>query len=164
MTASLSVTIDLMARRVATVVWWVRAIALMLLVHMAGCGPSGPAMEPVTGVVSYNGRPVAGARITFVAPNSPRVAVGTTNEAGEFTLSTMSDGDGAVVGKHQVSITSFTPEAIARMSNAQQEALGRGQKVEGSSLPTRYASFETSGLSANVEAGGENHFKFDLDD
>jgi hypothetical protein len=95
---------------------------------------------------------------------SPRAAVGTTNDAGEFTLTTMTDGDGAVVGQHQVSVTSFTPEAIAKLSNAQQEALGRGQKVEGSALPTKYAGFETSGLSATVEAGGTNHFRFDLAD
>jgi hypothetical protein len=140
------------------------ASALLLVAGTAGCTPSGPPMEPVTGVVLYHGRPVERARVMFVGPDSPRAAVGTTNDAGEFRLSTMSEGDGAVVGEHQVTVTSFTPEAIAKMSNAEQEALGRGQKVQGSSLPTKYASFETSGLSATVEAGGKNHFQFELTD
>lgn len=140
------------------------AATLALSLLAGGCGGDGLALEPVTGVVLYQGRPVAGARATFMGLSSPRAAVGTTNDAGEFKLTTMTDGDGAVVGQHQVSVTSFTQEAIAKLSNAQQEALGRGQKVEGSALPTKYASFETSGLSATVEAGGTNHFRFDLSD
>jgi hypothetical protein len=139
-------------------------LAAIFALALAGCGPSGPAMEPVSGVVLYQGRPLAGARVMFVAPESSRPAVGTTNEAGEFALTTMSEGDGAVVGEHRVTVTSFTPEAIAKLSNAQQEALGRGQKVEGSKLPTKFASYDASGLSAKVDAGGENHFKFELTD
>ena len=140
------------------------AAALALSLLGTGCGGDGLSLEPVTGIVRYQGRPVAGARVTFMGIASPRAAVGTTNDAGEFKLTTMTEGDGAVVGQHQVSVTSFTPEAIAKLSNAQQEALGRGQKVEGSALPTKYASFETSGLAATVEAGGTNHFTFDLAD
>jgi len=148
----------------ATAARLVFPLALLALANAIGCGPSGPAMERVTGAVIYNGRPVAGSRVTFHGPLSPRAAVGTTNAAGEFTLTTMTSGDGAVVGEHRVSITTFTPEAIAKMSNAQQEALGRGEKVNGSGLPTRYASFDKSGLSAVVEKGAKNHFQFELTD
>jgi hypothetical protein len=76
----------------------------------------------------------------------------------------MTSGDGAVVGEHRVSIITFTPEDIAKLSNAQQEALGRGEKVSGGGLPPRYASFDKSGLSAVVERGGKNHFRFELTD
>jgi len=85
-------------------------------------------MERVTGVVLYNGRPVAGSRVTFHGPNSPRAAVGTTNAAGEFTLTTMTSGDGAVIGEHRVFYHHIPPEAIAKLSNAQQEASAEAKK------------------------------------
>jgi hypothetical protein len=121
-------------------------------------------MERVTGEVLYQGKPVAGAKVMFTSPESARTASGTTDAAGRFTLTTFTPGDGAVVAEHRVAISAFSDEAVAKMSPAQQEALARGGKVPGSGLPTKYASFEKSGLTAVVEARGKNHFRFELTD
>lgn len=140
------------------------SVSVLAIGGASGCGRSGLTLEKVTGVVRYKGQPVARARVTFHGPATPRAAVGTTNSAGEFTLGTMTPGDGAVVGEYRVSVTTFTPEAIAKMSPAQQELLGRGEKVVGSGVPVRYASLEKSGLSAVVTRGAENRFQFELSD
>lgn len=145
--------------------WKVVVASLLVCVAgLLGCRPAGLKTVPVSGAVLYRGQPIAGARVTFRCESSPRSAVGTTSAEGEFALSTMGAKDGAVAGVHQVTILTLTPEAIAKMSNAEQEALGRGESVPGSTLPTRYASFEKSPLSATVEAGKKNYFRFDLTD
>jgi hypothetical protein len=144
-----------------------RSAVLALTVLAAGCG--GPSnMARVTGVVTYNGTPVAGAKVMFDCPGvSARTAVGVTDASGEFVLSTFAPGDGAVIGRHRVAVSPFSDEAVAAMSPAQQQALGRGGRVPGvagGGMPTRYASFDKSGLTATVEAGKDNRVRFDLTD
>ncbi len=140
-------------------------MVLALLVGASGCGP-GSNIVPVTGVVVYQGKPVADAKVMFMSPESSRTATSQTNAAGEFALTTFTDGDGAAIGEHKVAISAFTDEMVAKLSNAQQMAIGRGEKVEGmsASVPTHYSSFDKSGLTATVKASEKNHFRFELTD
>ena len=83
--------------------------SLLSLMFLAGCG--GRAMAPVKGQVTFNKKPVVQAFITFsplaraegdLKPGKAATAV--TDEEGRYVLSTYNNYDGAIVGKHQVTI------------------------------------------------------------
>lgn len=94
-----------------------------------GCRKSPDGVAPVSGRVTLNGKPLAGATITFqpvvIGPSLPTVAgsVGHTDADGNFTMRlTEPDGPGAAVGKHVVTITT------ASMPH-RDDVLPRGEKV-----------------------------------
>lgn len=112
-----------------------------------------PLRHPVGGLVTLKGNPVSSAVVTFVVrlPESEgRVftAVGMTDTAGRFTLTTFRPSDGAVAGAHTVTI--------------EKSAFKDGAVVH--ELPRKYARQDTSGLTAEVTAKGQNEFIFNLDD
>src|SRR5438132_10533557 len=80
-----------------------------LLLFAAGCG--GPTLAPVSGKVTLDDKPLAGATVGFYpldakSPASAPTSSGRTNDKGEYKLQTvMTSRPGAVVGKHRVSIT-----------------------------------------------------------
>jgi len=89
------------------------ALALALVLAL-GCG--GKKFVPVSGRVTLNGQPLAGATVAF----QPIAAEGTTEAApgsagktdanGEYTLAASTGANGAWVGKHRVMITLVAPQ------------------------------------------------------
>jgi hypothetical protein len=84
-----------------------------LWVVFSGCGGSNEyETTPVSGVVTCQGKPVGNATVNFTplldASRAPgqrgRPALGLTDKDGRFTLTTYNDGDGAIVGKHTVTV------------------------------------------------------------
>ena len=71
---------------------------------LAGCGPEHPETAGVTGKITYQGKAVTEGKIMFY-PESGRAAVGTISEDGSYQLTTFDEGDGALLGKHRVTIT-----------------------------------------------------------
>ena len=118
----------------------------------SGCGASGPATAPVSGTVTYNGKPVAGAYVSFVPSDaSSRAAEGLTDASGRFTLGTFSPNDGAIVGKYKIGVIANGPARPAKPG----EGSGMpGETVPGEPIvPTKYFSPETSGLEHEVKSG-----------
>ena len=77
---------------------------------LVGCGP-GSDTVPVSGIVTYQGQPLAEVEVTFF-PEEGRPASGVTNASGRYTLSTFASNDGAIPGEHRVVITEhYPPEA-----------------------------------------------------
>jgi hypothetical protein len=75
----------------------------------AGC--SAPALPegavpvfPVTGVLTYQGKPMSGAVITFHSRNPRLTANATANESGQYTLTTYLSQDGAAPDDYVVTI------------------------------------------------------------
>jgi hypothetical protein len=73
-----------------------------------------PPLYPVAGTLRFEGRPVVGAVVTFVAaqPDGDReyVAVSATDKDGRFWLRTFSSqGDGAVAGSHFIKVEKSVP-------------------------------------------------------
>jgi hypothetical protein len=73
-----------------------------------------PALFPVAGTLVFEGQPVAGAIVTFVAaePEKGRqyLAVSSTDKDGRFWLRTFSSyGDGALPGHHRVKVEKQVP-------------------------------------------------------
>jgi len=114
----------------------------------------------VQGVVTYNGNPVEEATVVFNSPTENRAASATTDAQGRFNLTTFEPGDGAVAGKHQVLITKIR---VDRGPPRDPESTPPPPK-EISLLPAKYGKFQTSGLSADVTASGENRIEFKLTD
>ena len=130
------------------------AVLLCLgLTLLPGCGPSGLPTAPVRGKITYNGRPVPnGTVISRPAGDAPS-ATGDIKPDGSYELTTYVDGDGAVLGKHELMIMAV--EDNSGLLPEQRSA------TPALIVPAKYTSFDTSGLTMDVKAGA-NTFDFDL--
>lgn len=135
----------------------------LLLVGLAtggGCSRQSP-VYPVSGRVSLDGKPLVDAQISFRPAQGPE-AFGVLDGEGRYTLSTRAAGDGAVAGKHAVTLSPLTegliltPDAEPRLP-----APTPGATPGAMPVPAKYLQAETSGLTATVEPG-TNTFDFDL--
>ena len=133
-----------------------------------GCG-SGNNERPaevyhVSGHVTHQGKPVTNADITFVHSETQRYAFGRTDDSGFYRLTTFTANDGAVAGKHSVTVVKVEPppqttqEAPVESAEyvpptANQSTTPTAPK---SLLPDIYASQSTTTLIAIVEAKDEN--------
>ncbi|TWT61755.1 hypothetical protein Pan54_24920 [Rubinisphaera italica] len=123
------------------------------LVAFTGCGGSGdpiPMLVPVTGMVEYLGKPLAGAAVSFspqqaAETGSQRTSLGRTDENGVFTLMYNADYEGAIIGSH-----------IVRISKLE----GTDEEPGGEMLPSKYNAQST--LTETVSADGTNDFFFQL--
>jgi hypothetical protein len=90
----------------------IASLALGACWLLGGCtgAPDRPATVPVRGSVSYQGKPVAGAAVAFLAKGAPRPAIGTTDAQGNFRLTTFTADDGAVPGEHLVTVEKFSAD------------------------------------------------------
>lgn len=135
-----------------------------------GGGYSGPQPVPARGKVTYKNLPVEGATVSFLGDGKSRAALAVTDAAGEFILTTVRSGDGAVPGTHRVTVTKIiTPPGAAKKTGAMtmEEAAKAAQEPPAkplSMLPDRYASAESSGLEFIVKAGENNEFLIELTD
>ena len=86
------------------------AAGIMLAATLSGCGSDTMDTASVSGKVTYNGAPVPGGGLTFSpigdgGGTTGKPASATINPDGTYTLTTYEEGDGAVVGKHNVSFS-----------------------------------------------------------
>jgi hypothetical protein len=134
-----------------------------------GCGPSGPPRPktyPVTGVVTYNGEPVAGANLNFQLADGSGYAMAITDDSGKYSLQTFEPGDGAVPGEYHVGITKYDQSVVVdEMSDDDYVPPEEQEPVAsaGNQLPAKYSVPQTSGLVASVKEE-PNTFNFDLVD
>ena len=105
-----------------------------------------PKMSRVSGIVTLDGQPVAGARITFLPAKGGRPASGVTDGTGEYRLTTFEKDDGAAPGRYAVTVVLKKTTGPAR---------------ETWIVPKRYADPKTTGLQIEV-APGINRIDFDL--
>jgi len=143
---------------------------LVLVLLFVGCGETvdadRPETAPVTGTVTYNGQPVEGATVTFMAGASGgRGAVGTTDASGKFQLTTFEAGDGAIPGAYKVKIAKTVGGApTAGEGEIMAPPTGGPPTSEvKDELPVKYKDENTSGLTADVK-DGDNDFPFELTD
>lgn len=137
---------------------WVALIAIWLVLGLAGCGggkPDVPETAPVSGVVLYKGKPVDQAEVTFHPQAEGHPGVGRTDSEGRFLLTTYAQTDGAVLGKHVVTVQLMPENAVPGMEM---------QTPGITPIPAKYADPSKSPLSAEVKAGEDNEFKLELED
>lgn len=81
----------------------------LLVLHLTGCGPSGPELGTVEGTLTIDGEPASGVRVTFMPEGEGRPSSGTTDGSGHYELAYSSSHMGALPGKHAVGITPPEP-------------------------------------------------------
>jgi hypothetical protein len=132
----------------------VSAVLGVLLVG-GGCAPY--KVVPVSGRVTLDDQPLAGATVTFVpeagaaSANPKPSSVGVTGEDGRYTLALTSDAktNGAVACKHKVIILLGAQAAAHDVEPTLHKQ-----------LPAKYN--RKSELECDVPAGGRNDADFDL--
>ena len=77
-------------------------LALLGMMLLAGCD-SGPAVAPVTGLVTQDGEPLAGAMVEF-QPDKGAPSYGYTDENGRYEMNYQTDRKGALLGHHYISV------------------------------------------------------------
>ena len=119
-----------------------------------------PATYQARGTVTIDGNPLSDATVVFKPADSDgNTAVGRTDADGRFVLQTFENKDGAVAGKHLVTVTKVEttkPPAGANLDEINFVA------EEKSVIPELYGNPTTSKLTAEVTAEGENDFTFAL--
>lgn len=132
---------------------------------LAGCGGDG--REPrakVIGTITYKGKPLSGASISFLPEtNGWRSGIGKTDAAGKFVLGSYDPDDGAPVGKCKVAISLRGPSK--KLPKGAGEAFNDMIMDAGDPLiPLKYFKPETSKIEVEVVAGKLNEFTFELVD
>jgi hypothetical protein len=154
-------------------------LALVAISIGVGCGSGAddgkrvPVFR-VTGKITRQGRPLAQAMVSFSPKEGQPVAYATTNDAGEFSLSTYASGDGAAAGTYAVVVNkpsvsgapktdighSADPTQLGTPQAAHDEA---GSGPSESLVPDNYTDAINTPLSATVDPSGKNQFSFNVD-
>jgi hypothetical protein len=136
-------------------------LLLGLLVAL-GCGGKGTQPEklptsPARGIVTYQGKPVANAGVSFVSLDNKIRGAGKTDGVGSFVISTYGQEDGAPPGKYRVTVAVSTVKEI-EPGVLEPEPEG-GFK---SPIPTKYPNPATTDILVEVKEGGKNDFTIEL--
>jgi hypothetical protein len=138
-------------------------LTALLAIGLIGCGAKGPKLAPVRGVVTLDGKAIAGAFVTFrpMSPGPSSMAV--TGPDGRFELA-LSDGrrKGATVAEHEITVD--LREYSAPPATADNRGRSMMTKDEAHSqfmnqtvkwiVPERYSKFDQSGLRQKVPVEG----------
>lgn len=153
-------------------------LAVVGILASLGCSDDGLGKRyPVSGNVTYKGKPLAKGTITFV-PSAPegRGANGDIT-AGTFSLTTQTPDDGAFPGSYKVLVTDkqanmskvdedskkFAAKSGQMATQPDPASIARAYKSAKNTVPSKYSSSATSPLSAEVKAES-NAFDFPLED
>lgn len=122
------------------------------MILATGCAPT---FHGVSGLVTLDGKPLAGAAVTYIPEGPGQPSVATADESGRYTLETINTA-GVKPGTYKVVVTkiAFTPV---------DERTGVGGQPLPSPVPAKYTKVETSGLSITVPATGEGAYDLKLE-
>jgi hypothetical protein len=140
------------------------AVLILTAVGAGGCSddaPAGPeelATVPAGGVLTYKGKPVANATVSFQSLDGTVSSYGRTDAAGTFTLSTYGEQDGAPPGKYKVTVAAGGATEIEPGVLAPEPPGGFRSPV-----PAKYADPDTTEIVVEVKEGEKNQFTIDLD-
>lgn len=138
-----------------TVAKWgcVNAVAMLstfAFLSLGGCGGRSD-IGRVSGTITLEGQPLANARVIFQPQAAGSASYGVTDAEGHYTLQYNADTEGAMIGRHTVSVSTFMA--------GDPDADPPGQISE-ERIPAKYNA--TSELMAEVTAG-DNSIDFALE-
>lgn len=133
---------------------------------LVGCGDSG-SNAPVSGVVTLDGNPLSGIRVTFfpeaatgnAAPGPYSTAV--TDSEGKFSLVDRYDNPGAMVWKHKVEFE-WDEMDEAAVSDAMEGADGDGSRDLAAVKAAKTQQNKFRKIPENYEHGGARQFVVDV--
>ena len=137
------------------------SLCAIVIMSSLGCGSGikAPRLHPVSGKVTFQGKPVPGATLVFIPanedPNKPSIerSAGKTDEQGSYELTWgIDEAIGSPAGKYKVFITAFQEVDDSFDSEAKPPSL----------IPEKYNSPVSSGLTADVKENDDNVINFEL--
>jgi hypothetical protein len=121
------------------------ALLAICVFSINGCGDKLPERVAVSGHVFFDEKPLESGTLIFSAPGQ-RQATAVLGPGGKFTVTTFTESDGLMLGKHQVAV-------IAR------------EDVNANTIkwlvPKKYAEVENSGLEVDI-TGSDKDIKIKL--
>ncbi len=147
-------------------------IPACLAVAIVGCR-SDLNLAPVEGTVTFQGKPLANATVTFIPKGEGSLGVGITDEEGSFSISTGGQA-GVTPGLCAVTVSKMESSgggqaALEKMSEADRQKMMMSGKMQGvmtgtpkSAIPVQYGNAMTSGLNFEVKKDGEINFPITL--
>jgi len=111
-------------------------------------------MGRVQGRVTFRGNGVPDALVSFRPANRP-AAAGRTDADGHFVLHTFSKGDGSFIGRCQVTVAPYKEMPTGPFMQPDDEE-------PRPDIPARYRTLDTTPFEADVVAGRNNVFTFDM--
>jgi hypothetical protein len=127
---------------------WIAIMAVLVV----GCS-DGSGLVPVTGKVTYNGQPVAGATVVFVGDGTTRPATAISGADGSYSVMTL-DAPGATPGKYAVVVTKTEGPAGGGEPPSMEEAAKMANRPPPASkplLPARYGDATRTPLACEVK-------------
>ena len=132
-------------------------LGLLFCAFFVAVWSGGASPVPVSGLVTYNDKPLPNVNVIFMGKGSA-IARGITDENGRFEyLTTKEPRDGAFPGDYAVAITPQTPDSNLSATTSY-------EVPSPPPFPSRYLSATTSRLTFSVVASGQNRFKLELKD
>jgi hypothetical protein len=131
---------------------------------LSGCGSNRPTIARVHGRIIYQGKPVTVGQIMFY-PETGRPAIGTIGPDGAYKLTTFPNtpGDGALLGKHRVTVESTRLTGGVKANSLEEELRAPPSSIPRIEwlVPEKFSQLGTTTLTAEVKPG-ENTIDFDL--
>jgi hypothetical protein len=141
--------------------------ALFTIVCLGQAGCSGGAegggrktVYKVSGKVTMRGGPLIGATVAFAPKENQPVAIGKTDDAGMYTLTTYDPGDGAAKGDFAVTVMKIVasssanadaPHGVDVQPSSTHGAKASKASSDGNLVPPEYADSSKTPLSFKVE-------------
>ena len=132
---------------------WV-CFALVVASFALGCDGGAGEASAVSGLVTLDGKPLAGAGVTFepALKTSGRGAVGISGPDGKFIAKPPGRKDELAAGKYKVIVSRYVlPDGAVFEPNDTTSPLSVGASEQ---LPPRYSDPERTELTAELPAGG----------
>jgi len=141
-------------------------IFLLTAVVLTSCssGPNRPRTYPVSGTVTWKGKPVEAARVVFVPTGKEgEAASGVTDAAGQYRLTTYVAGDGAQPGEYSVKVSKYDTKKATLDEKQKYMTFEEEQAIYSESelptppaknlMPKKYDNPATSGIIHTVVKG-----------
>ncbi len=128
-------------------------VTALALSAVNGCGSNSdlPQTATASGKVMYQGKPLNIGTVTFHPEGTGNPGVGLLQQDGTFTISTYTPGDGAVLGKHSVTIDVPPP-------------LDGTPADEAFSVPDPYTMPDSTPLKVEITEDGVDNIEFIVED
>lgn len=135
--------------------------ASLVLLPLAGCGPSGPKTSSLTGVVTYADKPVKDASILFapVDLSNSQPGTATTDKDGKYVAITNNNLSGLMAGEYKISVVAYKVP-LQNIAPADLARLGDSNLA----VPKKYNDPETSGLTVTIDGGSAEVLDLTLTD
>ena len=151
------------------------AFGLVALAGLGGCSGKGGSFATVSGVITHNGNPVDGARVTFYSTlevdGAKQMAYGAlTDSNGKYVIATVGKDPGIPAGMYKVTVVKYegkgyTPQEgidAGQLDAMASDQGGGGKGGPVNLLPAAYATVTASKLTATLEPGKNKDVNFDL--